>query len=85
VQSFGAIHLEPFPNPRYGLFDERFCALTAGATPSESAESSVAAFPFPFVTPENAECITSFAKKFFPSIGTIMIYSLSESRSAIIF
>jgi len=36
-------------------------------------------------TPENADRITSFAKKFLPSIGTIMICSLSDSRSAMIF
>ena len=71
----------------HGLFAGLFCALTVGggAEPSESAESSEEALLFPLVTPENAECITSFAKKFFPSIGTIMICSLSESLSAIIF
>ena len=37
------------------------------------------------VIPEKAERITSLAKKFLPSIGTIMICSLSDSRSAIIF
>ena len=71
----------------YGRFPGRFCALTVGpgAEPSESAESSEEALLFPLVTPENAESITSFAKKFFPSIGTIMICNLSDSLSAIIF
>lgn len=34
---------------------------------------------------ESAEFKTSFAKKYLPSLGTIMIWILSESRSAIIF
>src|SRR3979409_2572817 len=49
------------------------------------ASPSSAAFPLGLPNPENADRITSLAKKFLPSIGTIMICNLSERRSAIIF
>ena len=66
---------------RYGLFGGLRCAeaVAVGAGSSEPSSDEL------LFAPENAERITSFAKKFFPSIGTIMICSLSESRSAMIF
>jgi hypothetical protein len=65
----------------YGLFGWRFCAaaVAVGAPSSELSSAEVLAAPL------NADRSTSFAKKFFPSIGTIMICSLSDSRSAMIF
>jgi len=68
-----------FSSSRYGRRPERFCADTTGAP---SSGSSAEAFPLAL---EKAERSTSFAKKFFPSMGTIMICNLSERRSAIIF
>src|SRR5438132_8672126 len=70
---------------RSAYFSRRYCrrgclrCAAAVAVAGESSELPVDA------TPENAERITSFAKKFLPSIGTIIIWSLSDSRSAMIF
>src|ERR1700731_4744614 len=47
--------------------------------------ASAAALPLELPKPANADRITSLAKKFLPSMGTIMICSLSERRSAMIF
>src|SRR5258707_13603633 len=63
----------------YGRRADRFCAAATGVPSSGSSADALA------LALENADRSTSFAKKFFPSIGTIMICSLSESRSAIIF
>jgi hypothetical protein len=58
------------------------CAcLRAGAI----ASSSLSSVLFEFIPFENAERRTSEAKKLRPSVGTMMICSLSESRSAMIF
>src|SRR6266436_7441222 len=63
----------------YGRRPDRFCAAATGVPSSGSSADALA------LALENADRSTSFAKKFFPSIGTIMICNLSESRSAIIF
>src|SRR6266852_9461034 len=60
--------------------DLRWDAAGLGGSPDSSGSSGWAA-----ALPLNAERITSLAKKNLPSLGTIMICSLSESRSAIIF
>ena len=61
MQSLGAIHLALFAILGYGLFGKRFWALTAGAAPSESAESSAAAFGRTYVIPVSPD-------KLFPPI-----------------
>src|SRR6266852_3332713 len=63
----------------YGRRPDRFCAAATSVPSSGSSADAL------LLALENAERSTSFAKKFFPSIGTIMICSLSESLSAIIF
>src|SRR6267378_2521567 len=63
----------------YGRRADRFCAAATGVPSSGSSADALA------LALENADRSTSFAKKFLPSIGTIMICSLSESRSAMIF
>ena len=70
-----------FPYFCHGLC-ARFCGFTAAACAFPSASSSPAALAG---SPENADRNTSFAKKFFPSTGTIMICNLSDRRSAMIF
>src|ERR1700687_330950 len=63
----------------YGRRPDRFCAATTGVPSSGSSADTL------LLALENADRSTSFAKKFFPSIGTIMICNLSDSRSAMIF
>src|SRR5258707_2743514 len=62
-----------------GRRPDRFCAAVTGVPSSGSSADAL----LPVL--ENADRSTSFAQKFFPSIGTIMICNLSDSRSAMIF
>ena len=71
----------PFETPlAYFVFASCGC-LRPAAAPSWSASS----LPFEVMPPEKAERSTSEAKKLRPSVGTMMICNLSESRSAMIF
>jgi len=60
-------------------------ALLVGLGAGSSTLSSEDPLSLPPVRRKTPTRITSFAKKFFPSIGTIMICSLSDSFSATIF
>ena len=80
----GGAHLFSLHHGRRGCWRcAAAVAVAVGARSSGfSSELPLSLLP---VAPENADRITSFAKKFFPSLGTIMICSLSDSRSAMIF
>src|SRR6266478_4487189 len=80
----GGAHLFSLPHGRRGCL---CCAVAVavGVGAGSSGLSSEDPLSLPPVTPENGDRITSFAKKFFPSIGTIMICSLSDNLSATIF
>src|SRR5574341_1369601 len=69
--------------PHYGRPFGLRCGVPfgRGESPGSSSGSTQSAAGLPL----KAERSTSLAKKFLPSIGTIMICNLSESRSAMIF